>query len=171
RPRPETPPRRRRRSCGGPGPCGPSEVEVGAQPEVLDLVLVELAVGRVAPEVFEQDLEVSRGEHAVDLDAGPQREVGRPAVLLAVLNVGGEDRTPPPVARRPRADELQAVLDRPGIQAGGVAMEQVATASVDAERVAELVGDLQVHALDAQIDALGLRAEEELVAEVAGLVE
>ena len=32
---------------------------MGAQPEVFDPVLVELAVGRVAPEVFEQDLETA----------------------------------------------------------------------------------------------------------------
>src|SRR5256885_10441961 len=86
-----------------------SEVEVGADADGLDLVLEELAVGGAAQEVLEQDLHLARGQHAVDLDAGPQREVAAPVVLLAMLHVDGGDRPPALATTRPRAGHLGAV--------------------------------------------------------------
>ena len=52
----------------GPGQRS-SEMEVRAQPDVIDLLLVELAVRRVAAEVLEQQLEIARHQHAIELDA------------------------------------------------------------------------------------------------------
>src|SRR5207247_6964849 len=93
-----------------------SEVEVDAHAEIFDLLPEELAVGRAAQEVLEQDLHLARGQHAVDLDAGARREVAAPVVLLAVLDVDGGDRPPAGGATRPRARHLGTVLVRPPIE-------------------------------------------------------
>src|SRR5439155_22093490 len=125
--------RRRRRSSGGPDrswqsilPETVSEVEVRADAEVLHLVLVELAVGRMTAEVLEQDLELPRQQHAVDLDPRARRHVGAPPVLLALLDVDRGDRAPPGLTRRPGARELDPVLHRQGIEARGILVEEVA---------------------------------------------
>src|SRR5260370_20288379 len=94
-------------------PVLPSEMEVRAEPDVLDLLPVELAVGRAALEVLDQELHVPRGQHAVELHAGPRREIDRPGIFLPVLEIHAGDRTPTLVARRPRARVLETVLDRP----------------------------------------------------------
>src|SRR2546430_3347739 len=148
-----------------------SEVEVGAEADVFDLALEELAVGRVAKEVLEEDLHLARGQHAVELHAGPHGEVHRPLVLLAVLEVDGGDRPPAGGARRPRARELRAVLERPRLDAGRIPIEEVAGAAVDPQGVVpELVGELAVDPLVAQVDAPGAGPEQELVAEVTRLM-
>src|SRR6266404_1644319 len=149
----------------------PSEMEVRAEPDVLDLLPVELAVGRAALEVLDQELHVPRGQHAVELHAGPRREIDRPGIFLPVLEVHAGDRTPTLIARRPRARVLETVLDRPRLQMRRVLIEEVAGARVDPREVAELVGDLRVHRLVRKVDAGGLGPEQELVAEVARLVE
>src|SRR6266404_4818311 len=138
----------------------PSEMEVRAEPDVLDLFPVELAVGRAAVEVLDQELH-----------AGARREIDRPGIFLPVLEVHAGDGTPTLVARRPRARVLETVLDRPRLQMRRVLIEEVAGARVDPREVAELVGDLRVHRLVRKVDAGGLGPEQELVAEVARLVE
>src|SRR5205823_7697992 len=148
-----------------------SEVEVGADADGLDLVLEELAVGGAAQEVLEQDLHLARGQHAVDLDAGPQREVAAPVVLLAMLHVDGGDRPPALATTRPRAGHLGAVLDRPRAQVRRVGVEDVAETGVEPQPVPEFVRHLGVDPLVAEVHALGLGAQEELVAEMARLVE
>src|SRR2546425_5307564 len=56
-------------------PIDSSEMDVGAQADIVDLVPVELAVGRVAAEVLQEEPEVPRHQEAVELHAGAQREV------------------------------------------------------------------------------------------------
>src|ERR1044072_8361318 len=87
-----------------------SEVEVGAEADGFDLVLVELAVGRAAQEVLEQELHLAGGQHAVDLHAGPEREIAAPVVLLPVLHAHGGNRPPAGAAIGPGARHLGAVL-------------------------------------------------------------
>src|SRR2546422_10116778 len=101
-------------------------MEVRAEPEVLDLLPVELAVGRAAPEVLDQELHVPRGQHAVELHAGARREIDGPGVLLPVLEVHAGDRPPALVARGPRTRELETVLDRPRLQIRRILVEEVA---------------------------------------------
>src|SRR6185503_63520 len=141
-----------------------SEVEVCAEAEVLNPVLVELPVRRMAVEVFEQELELASEQHAVDLDTGTGRDVGAPVVFLLILDVDGGDRPPP---GRPGARELQAVLDRPRIESRGILAPEPAAAGVHAEQLAELVGNLEVDFLVAEVDAIGPGPEQELVAQVA----
>ena len=57
---------------------------------------------------------------------------------------------------RPRADELDAVLDGPRVQAGRLLIEQVAAARVETQDVAELPRDLEVDALVGEVHALGI---------------
>src|SRR5207249_2435831 len=52
-----------------------------------------------------------------------------------------------------------------------ILVEEVAGPSVDPHEIAEVVGELEVHRLVREVDAVGFRAQEELVAEVARLVE
>src|SRR5262245_6660126 len=112
-----------------------SEVEVCAEAEVLNPVLVELPVRRMAVEVFEQELELAGEQHAVDLDTGTGRDVGAPVVLLMLLDVDRGDGPPARRASGPWAIELQAVLDRPRGEARGILTEQPAGAGVQAEHV------------------------------------
>src|SRR6266705_2674213 len=79
------------------------------------------------------------------------------------------DRTPALVARGPRTRVLETVLDRPRLQILRILVEEVAGPSVDPHEIAEVVGELEVHRLVREVDAVGLRAQEELVAEVARL--
>src|SRR6185503_8693579 len=109
---------------------------------------------------LDQDLEIARGQHAIHLDASPQREVERPAVLLAMLQIGGGDWPPADRAPRPRADELDAVLDGPRVQAGRLLIEQVAAARVETQGVAELPRDLEVDALVGEIHARGIAPQQ-----------
>src|SRR5438132_6162610 len=135
----------------------PSEMEVRAEPDVLDLLPVELAVGRAAVEVLDQELHVPRGQHAVELHAGARREIDRPGIFLPVLEVHAGHRTPTLVARRPRAREFQAVLDRPRLQMRRVLIEEIAGARVDLGGVRELIRKHCLHLIGTSGDARGLR--------------
>src|SRR2546427_9012222 len=121
----------------------------------------------MAVEVFEQELELAGEQHTVDLDAGAGRDVGAPVVFLVLRDVDSRDRPPARWAGRPGARELRAVLDRQGLEARRILAEEIAAAGVQAEQVAELVGELEVDALIAQVDPLGAGPEQELVPQVA----
>src|SRR5262245_3689970 len=142
-----------------------SEVEVCAEAQVLNPVLVELPVRRMAVEVFEQELELPGEQDAVDLDARACRDVGAAVVFLVLLDVDGRDRSPARRASGPGAGELQTILDRPRMEARGVLAEQVAAACINADQLLqEIVGGLEIDALVAEIDAIGTRAKQEFVA-------
>src|SRR2546430_11598873 len=98
----------------------------------------------MAVEVFEQELELAGEQHAVDLDAGAGRDVGAPVVFLVLLDVGSSDRPPARRAGRPGARELQAVLERPRIEARGILPQEIPAARGPAEDVAELLRGLGV---------------------------
>src|SRR5215831_507743 len=148
-----------------------SEVEVCAEAQVLNPVLVELPVRRMAVEVFEQELELPGEQDAVDLDTGTGRDVGAPVVFLALLDVDGGDRPPARRASGPGARELQAVLNGPRMEARGVLAEEVAAAGVHAEQLKKVVGDLVIDALVAEVDSIGAGPEQELVPQMAALVK
>src|SRR5262249_34168690 len=148
-----------------------SEVEVCADAEVLNPVRVELPVRRMAVEVFEQELELASEQHAVDLDTGASRDVGAPVGLLMLLDVDRGDRPPARRASRPWAIELQAVLDRPRVEAGRVLAEEPAAAGVQTSHLEQVVGHLEIDALVAEVDSIGAGPEQELVSEMAALME
>src|SRR5205807_2704611 len=110
----------------------PSEMEVRAEPDVLDLLPVELAVGRAAVEVLDQELHVPRGQHAVELHAGARREIrvavreGERHQIVGVHEVLGEgvevedredtglDADFPPAAAQPVAIERKGLAEADG---------------------------------------------------------
>src|SRR5574341_161893 len=148
------------------------EIEMEADSEVLDPIAVKLPVGGVAVEVLDHELELPVKEGQLfELNAGPQREVGRPVVLLAVLEIEGGERPEPASEEGPGAPDLDPVLRGPGRQLARLAAEAIPAAAVDPERLAELVGELDVHGFVTQIDSVDAVAQEELVAEVGTLVE
>src|SRR5574341_172604 len=155
----------------GPRPKS-EEIEMEADSEVLDPIAVKLPVGGVAVEVLDHELEhpVKEGQ-LFELNAGPQREVGLPVVLLAVLEIEGGERPEPASEEGPGAPDLDPVLRGPGRQLARLAAEAIPAAAVDPERLAELVGELDVHGFVTQIDSVEAVAQEELVAEVGTLVE
>src|SRR5499426_2377590 len=149
----------------------PSEVEVCAEAEVLNPVLVELPVRRMAVEVFEQELDFPGEQHAVDLDTGTGRDVGAPVVLLMLLDIDRGDGPPARRASGPWAIELQAVLDRPRVEAGRLLAEEPAAAGVQTSHLEQVVGHLEIDALVAEVDSIGAGPEQELVSEMAALME
>src|SRR5262249_29381882 len=130
--------------CSRSYPETASEVEVRAQADVLDLVPVELPVGGGAAEVLEHDLDLARGQAAVDRDPRARRDVRAPVVLFLLLDVDGRDGPPPRLARRPGASELEAVLHREGVEVRGRLVEEEAAAGIQTDHVPELVGELQI---------------------------
>jgi hypothetical protein len=142
-----------------------------ADAEVLDLVFEELPVGRMPAEVLEQELNLPRGQHPVDLDSRPRGHVGAPPVLFALLDVHRRDGAPPRLARGPGARELDPVLHRPRTDIRGILVEEVAAARIQAEHILDVVGEQEIDLLVAEVDPVGLRPQEELVAEVTALVE
>src|SRR5262245_7825288 len=148
-----------------------SEVEVCAEAEVLDPVLVELPIRRMAVEVFEQELELAGEQHAVDLDTGTGRDVGAPVGLLMLLDVDRGDGPPARRASGPWAIELQAVLDRPRVEAGRVLAEEPAAAAVHTSHLEHVVGQLEIDALVTEVDSIGAGPEQELVSQMAALME
>src|SRR5262245_24041593 len=66
---------------------------------------------------------------------------------------------------------LEAGLGRPRLEVRGILVEEIAAARVEADLpVEEVIRELEVHGLVAQVDAVRLRAQEELVAQVRALM-
>ena len=62
-------------------------------------------------------------------------------------------------------------MHRQRVEVRRVLVEEVAATTVQAEHVADLVRELEIDALVAQVDPVGARPEQELVPEVTALVE
>jgi hypothetical protein len=123
-------------------------------------------------EVLDEQLQVPL-EHAyvLELDAPAHRHVHVPLVLLARLQVHRRHRPHVAGRNRPRAAELHSALHGPRLEALGLLVEQVPAPAVDPQAPRQIVGELEVHALVGEIDALEARAEQQLVAQVRALVE
>jgi hypothetical protein len=107
------------RECGRvfAGPRNPaSEIEVRADPVILDALVEELPVRRFAVVVFDEELHVAAdAERRVDLHAGARRDVGRPVLEFAGLQVEAGDRAQRAVEERPIGGLLAADLRHPGM--------------------------------------------------------
>src|SRR6266508_4139627 len=117
-------------------PQGPdaSEVEVDAEPQVLDRLPEELSFEGVSGEILQQQLQVpAEHAHALELDPGPEREVRLPVVLLPELKIQARDGAHPAVPQGPRAPPLDAGLSRSATEVGRVHIDQVPTAAVRAD--------------------------------------
>src|SRR5688572_2313576 len=148
-------------------------MKVHTEAEVVQLLLVELAVRGMAAKILEEELQVARRQHAFELDARAGRDIHVPVVLFTVLHVDGGDGAPDGVRPRPRTAKLRAPLQRPRLEGRGLLIEEEAAAAVDTERVAkELVGEPEIDALVTEVHTIAHPiADEELVADVAALVE
>src|SRR6266852_1667772 len=115
-----------------------SVVEMRGDPEVLDLVLEELPVGRVPIEVLEHPLELA-AEYldAFELEAPAQGYVRAPVVLLTILEVRREDRSRQAAEGGPGALKLEAVLDRPRLEARWIPLEEIAGTGIYPEHAVE----------------------------------
>ena len=126
-----------------------------ADSEVLDPIAVKLPVGGVAVEVLDHELDLPAEEgQLLELNAGPQREVGLPVVLLAVLDIEGGERPEPAIQEGPGAPDLDPGLRRSGRQLARLAAEAISAAAVDPERLGDLIGELDVHGFVTQIDSV-----------------
>src|SRR2546427_11353577 len=107
----------------------------------------------MAAEVSQQQLHVPVVQRTEELDSRARGQIGAPVVLLASLHIDAEHR---PDARtgRPRAAELDAPLGVPALQIRRLLIEDAATAAVDPEAGPELVRQLQVRPLVAEVDPL-----------------
>ena len=81
----------------GPPASTCSENEMHPEADILDLLLVELPVGRIPIQIVQQQLEIpTQHPHALELNAGSRRQVCSPSILLMVLDIEGGDRSDPP---------------------------------------------------------------------------
>src|SRR3989449_8773685 len=115
-------------------PIDSSEMDVGTQADIVDLVPVELAVGRVAAEVLQEEPEVPRHQEAVELHAGAQREV----------EVSSPDAAPPRAGRAaaPTARTRTAMPIFPNVMSGFLSAWLLHPVQERLEQLAELVGAL-----------------------------
>src|SRR3972149_4482396 len=146
---------------------------MGPDAEILDGLREELSVEGSPLEVFHENLQIPV-EHApvLELQAGAQREVRVPIVLFAELETAPRDGPQPALPEGPWALELGAGLSQPTTEGRGVHVDQVSAAAIGAQAQGQVVGELGVQALIAQVDSVRARlAQEQLVAEMRALVE
>src|SRR5690606_5034210 len=120
------------------------EIQVQADPEIFEVAVEELAVRVAAVVVLGGEFQLLAEDSGLtEPEAGAQREIRVPAVLLPELNVQRGDR--PQQAPIPRvALILDAKLRHAGVQAVRFPVEQIAAATVDAPALAEIVGQEEV---------------------------
>src|SRR3989338_6316460 len=104
-------------SARGPPASTCSEIEMHPEADILDLLLVELPVGRIPIEIAHQQLEIpTQHPQALELHAGSHRQVCSPIILLMVLDIEGGDRSDPTPPEGLWAPELHASLGGPRLQ-------------------------------------------------------
>src|SRR2546426_11753156 len=95
----------RRGAAERPGPEAHRsvEVEVDAEADIVDLVLVKLPIRRMAAEVFQQQLHVPVVQRTEELDPRARGQIGAPVVLLAGLHIDADHRPDARTGRPPAA--------------------------------------------------------------------
>ncbi len=71
-------------------------MEMHPEADILNLLLVELAIGGIPIEVVHQQLEIpAQHPQALELNARSRRYICSPPILLVVLHIEGGDRSDP----------------------------------------------------------------------------
>ena len=87
-----------------------------ADPDCLNFAIIELSVGRVAVEVFDEQLQSPSHEFpGLELHPGAQGKVGAPMVLLFVFEINSENGGDRAAIEAPGASEFDTILNRLGL--------------------------------------------------------
>lgn len=153
-----------------PGPPIGLDRKIETDADRLDATVVELTVRRSAGVELHKELQLGAAqERMFDLDARSDRDVLLPIALLAKLEIRSGDRT-----QKSRDEGLRTVQLDTGLQdaavEGGLAMDENASAAVEAQPLPGVIGHQHVECFEGEIDAVDLDPEQVLVAEVGTLV-
>src|SRR5512132_2764432 len=140
-----------------------------ADSDPLRILAIELSVGRGTAEILHQQLPPAiSNSRILELKSGHDAAGDPPITSLVGLKICIRHRTNLAAPKGPWAGEFSSHLARAASQRARVSVYQNAPAAIDPEPGGQLIGQLHIHFVEAQIDSIDRRLaiENKFIAQV-----